>query len=139
MTKAKILSFLKSRIHAVISTVSTAHQPESALIGFGETEQLEIIFGTETTTRKYQNLKKNPNAAFVFGWEEDSITVQYEGIARELPKDEWDKYLKMYHDKVPSAKKYQSFPNQTYFIVIPTWIRYSDLSGEAEVVEEFSF
>lgn len=130
-----ILEFLKNQIHAVISTSNSSNNPEAALIGFGQTDNLEIIFGTAKKTRKYKNIKYNSQVALVIGgWKED-ITVQYEGEAFELTSDV-ETYKKQYFSKVPSAKKYENYPNQTYFRVIPKWIRYSDLSGDVEQIFE---
>lgn len=136
-TKKDLYSFIHSKIHAVISTCDTSNQPEAALIGFGETENLEIIFGTYTTTRKYKNILENNKVALVIGWDDDSCTVQYEGIASEINREVWDRYVNMYHEKVPRAKKFRDFPDQTYFKVKPMWIRFSDLSSDEEYVVEF--
>lgn len=139
MNKETILAFIKTKIHTVISTCGATKKPESALIGFGETEKLELIFGTFNTSRKYKNLKEHNAVAFVIGWDDDYISVQYEGHAIELTKKEAEPYLVLYHKKVPSAKVYHSHPAQTYWKVTPTWIRYSDLSETEEHVYELSF
>ena len=140
MKKDEVLAFLKQRKHAVISTCGKNDQPEAALIGFGETDNFELIFGTYTTSRKYQNLKENNKVAFVISDEEEFITVQYEGVAQEIFGDELEKYVSIYHKKVPGATKYRSLPNQSYWKVQPTWMRYSDLSNEDnEIIEEFRF
>jgi uncharacterized pyridoxamine 5'-phosphate oxidase family protein len=139
MTKEAIVSFLKTKKHTVISTISSAQAPESALIGFGQTDELEIIFGTSNTTRKYKNLKANNKVSFVIGWDEDFTTVQYQGEARELSQDEWDTYLPDYHEKVPEAAKFRTSQTQTYWLVKPTWVRYSALSGEKPEVSELTF
>ncbi len=77
---------------AVISTINNHDNPESALVGIAVSINLEIIFDTVTTSRKYQNILRNPNVALVVGWE-DEITVQYEGHAMVLGNDgDADKY-----------------------------------------------
>lgn len=139
MDKDTVLAFIKTKKHAVISTCGKNQQPEAALIGFGETDDFELIFGTFKTTKKYKNLKKNNKVAFVIGWDEDYITVQYEGIASELSRSEIEKYIPLYHKKTPGAAAYKSDPNQTYWKVKPTWIRHSDLSGDEEKIYEFTF
>lgn len=139
MDKEALHAFLASRPEAVIATCGPNGFPESALVGFGQTENVEIIFGTSNTSRKYANLKSNNRVSLVIGWEKDWVTVQYEGLARELSKSEWDTYLSIYHKKVPSAAKYQSNPDQSYWLVKPVWIRYSDLSSDEEVIKEYTF
>lgn len=139
VSQAEILAFIKTRIHAVISTVDPAGYPEAALIGFGETDTLELIMGTYRTSRKYRNIQHNNRVALVIGWEEDNITVQYEGIATELRAEERAAYLARYHAKVPSAQAFEHHPEQTYFKITPLWIRYSDLSGDEELITELTF
>ena len=139
MDKDEVLAFIKTKQHAVISTYTSNQPPEAALIGFGETDKLELIFGTYKTSKKYKNLKKNDKVAFVIGWDEDFITVQYEGIAVELKESEIKKYVSLYHKKVPGAVAYLLHPEQTYWKVKPTWIRYSDLSGDEEKIYEYTF
>src|SRR5688572_24906373 len=112
MTKEQVLAFIKTQIHAVVSTCGHNLQPEAALVGFGETDQLELIFGTFNTSKKYHNLMENNKVAFVIGWENDYITVQYEGLARELSPSELNPYLALYHHKVPSAAHYHEYPQQ---------------------------
>jgi pyridoxine/pyridoxamine 5'-phosphate oxidase len=139
MTKADILAFIKTQIHTVISTTDPTGHPEAALIGFGETDTFELIFGTYRTSRKYQNLQQNSRVACVIGWDSDNITVQYEGIATELQSNELAPYLALYHAKVPSAASYQNHPDQRYFKISPRWLRYSDLSGDEEFITEITF
>lgn len=140
MNKQVIYDFLNRNEHAVIATANPqTHQPESALIGFGQTQELEIIFGTFNTSKKYKNLQENNKVSFVIGWENDFITVQYEGIAHEIFGEEVNDLVEMYHQKVPSAAHYHEYPQQRYFKVTPTWIRYSDLSGDEEQIFEVTF
>ncbi|KKR71497.1 MAG: hypothetical protein UU14_C0026G0007 [Candidatus Roizmanbacteria bacterium GW2011_GWB1_40_7] len=109
--KQVILDFIKKQKLAVISTVGIDNKPESAVLEFGETEELELIFDTLTSSRKYKNLQTNKNVSFVVGWDEN-ITVQYEG----------------YWNKNPKAQRWESTEGITYFKVAPKWIRYSDLN-----------
>ncbi len=139
ITKSDIFDFFNKHKFAVISTADDSRQPESALIGFGETNKLEIIFGTYRTTRKYKNIQKNNAISLVIGWNDDNITIQYEGYAFELKQPDLDKYVSLYHQKVPEAVSYRSHPEQTYFKITPKWIRYSDLSGDKEKIFEFTF
>lgn len=139
MTKKDILDFIKKQKHAVIATSDKRGKPEAALVGFGETDKLELVFGTYNTTKKYKNLKENNRVAFVIGWDEDFITVQYEGIAEELTLPMLEEYVSLYHKKTPEAIVYKFHPGQTYFKVTPTWIRYSDLSTDEEKIFEFTF
>ena len=68
---------------AVISTAGKDNQPEYAVIGFDKSLELKIIFGTDNTSRKYNNLHLIQAVCLVIG-SFDNKTVQYEGTAREL-------------------------------------------------------
>jgi uncharacterized pyridoxamine 5'-phosphate oxidase family protein len=138
MTKEDVLTFIKTKKHTVISTCGKNHQPEAAVIGFGETDEFELIFGTYRTSKKYKNLKENNKVAFVIGWDEDFITVQYEGIATELEPSETERYTSLFFKKLPSAESYSSHPDQTFWKVKPVWFRYSDLSEDEEKIFEYT-
>lgn len=121
-----------------ISSVDSAGQPQAALVGFGETDKFQLIFGTSNGSRKYSNLIKNPNVAVVIGWD-GPRTVQYEGTARELTGAETAKYADGYYAKNPSARKYKDLADQSYFLVDPKWLRYTDLSSEPWDIVELEF
>lgn len=135
--KKIILDFISKQSLAVLST-SQNDQPQSAVLEFGETKDLELVFDTFTSSRKYENLLKNNKVAFVIGWDE-SITVQYEGIANELTSKESEAYKKVYWEKNPDAKKWEKREGITFFKVTPTWIRYSDLHTDPWTVFEIKF
>lgn len=135
--KQKILEVMDKHKLCVISTVAF-DKPEAALIGFKHTDNLELMFGTFVTFRKYNNLKNNPHVAFVIGWN-DSTTVQYEGFAKELQGTELAEYQEKYLQKFPQAKKYISNSEERFFKARPTWIRYTDLSGAKEEIIEIKF
>ena len=125
--KEKILSVLSKYTLGVLSTTTSDSLPESALVGFAETKDLELVFGCFYTTRKYKNLQSNQNVAFVVGGDDDK-TIQYEGVVRELFGDEKDKYVAFHIQKKPSFEKYAKMPGNCYFFVEPKWIRYVDLN-----------
>ena len=129
--KKKISKFLKDYDIGVVSTVHTNGQgTESAVVGFAETADLEIIFGTSNLARKYKNIKTNPRISFVIGWSSKLGSLQYEGVARELTgKEKEEKALNLIAKNV-GHKKYLALENQSYFLVEPTWIRFSDNAGD---------
>lgn len=139
MNKNKfIFDFIKRHQIAAISTISVEKKPEAAVIEFGETDDLELIFDAFENSRKVQNIKKNNNVAFVIGWDKD-ITVQYEGKAFELDGSELDRYKKIYIAKNPKVKKWEKIPGIKFFKVVPTWLRYSDLNKDPWEVFEVTF
>lgn len=124
--KKIIFDFIKKQKLAVISTIGD-FKPESAVLEFGETEDLELIFDTLTSSRKYKNLKVNKDVSFVIGWDEN-ITVQYEGEAEEIKGEKAKKYKQTYWIKNPKAQRWEANKEITYFKVTPKWVRYSDLN-----------
>ena len=122
-----IRGFIQKQKIAVISTVTPEGNPEAAVIEFGDTDNLELVFDTFNTYRKFTNLKQNNHVAFVIGWDEN-ITIQYEGEAQELFGEEVVKYKQLYFKKNSKAQKWEQKPEIRYFKVIPRWIRYSNLN-----------
>lgn len=102
-------------------------------MGVAVTDNLELVFDTETTSRKCVNLRNNPRIALVIGWD-DAQTVQYEGIADEPTGKERDAVQKIYFARFPDGVD-RAGPNITYFRVRPTWIRYSDFRAELVISE----
>ncbi len=87
--KSKVLEFIRNKHLMVISSTTVNNFSQSALVAFSENNELEIIFGTFCTTRKYKNIKHQSKVSLVIGWnEEKKITVQYEGKAHELEGEE---------------------------------------------------
>lgn len=126
MDKKKLVQdFINSHTLCTLATVSEDNKPENAVIEYGNTSQLELIFDTFKHFRKYKNIKHNPHAAVVIGW--DDITIQYEGLAIELDGNELEQYKKIYFKKLPKAEKWSREKGIVYFKIIPEWIRYSDL------------
>ncbi len=136
-TRVLVLELLRKTKLAVISTVGE-DAPESAVLEFAETEDLELIFDTLSSSRKYRNLQKNHNASFVIGWD-DNLTVQYEGIVQELLSEELERYKQIYFKKNPKAKRWEHVEGIRYFKVTPRWIRYSDLNQHPWDIKEIKF
>lgn len=130
--KEKILNFVKSEIIGVVSTVSKKGLPEAASMAISQTDELKFIFQTPNSSRKYENLKANPNVALVFGFSVDTfITVQVEGVASEVDDNERERISKIHVAKNPKSEKYANLPQNKYFLVVPSWIRYWDFkTGE---------
>ncbi len=138
MTKSELFRFMATQKLAVVGSVGPAGEPQSALVGIAVTEELEVIFDTLKTTRKYRNLTADSRASIAIGWEGEQ-TVQLEGEAF-LPKDEaLTQYKNIYFAKWPDGPSRQSWPGLVYFVVRPRWIRYSDYDQQPPVIEEQVF
>lgn len=132
--KKTILDLLKQQTHMVLATTNKQENPQAALVGFGEAEDLSLIFGTDKTTRKYQNIQHNPHVACVIGYDE-KISVQYEGTVSLFEEEELKKYKQYYFTKTPSSKKYETYENQIYLKITPTWIRYTNYNQPKQIFE----
>lgn len=128
-SKSFIYEYLSNQKLAVLSIVTSDNKPQSAVIGFGQTKDLIIVFGTDISSRKYKHLLANPAVSMVIGWS-DNKTVQLEGTANELTSDDLPLISDNYWNKNPKAKKYHNNSGQRYFSITPNWIRYTDLSTE---------
>ncbi len=138
MTQEFLYNFIKQHKLAVISTLSIGNKPEAALVGFAISKDLEIVFDTVKTSRKYPNLLQNPAVAVVIGWD-DETTVQYEGIATELTGPEADHYKEIYFEVYPDGRERAvTWPHIVHFKITPNWIRYSNFNDPV-VVEEMLF
>lgn len=138
MTKSDIYRFISKQKLGVLGTVSAAGSPQSALVGIAVTPALEIIFDTVKSSRKFQNLVSRSECSFVVGWTGE-ITVQYEGQAHQPERAALSRYQEVYFARWPECRSHLSWPDITYFLVRPRWIRYSDFDQNPPFIEEFTF
>ncbi len=136
MTLQEIFDFIKDQKLAVISTVDENSVPESAIVEFGEYGEFNLVIDTFTHSRKYQNLIKNSEAAFVIGWDDD-ITIQINATTHLLEGEELNQAKESYFAKNPRAKKWDNREEVAYFGFMPKWIRYSDVGMDPWHIEEF--
>jgi pyridoxine/pyridoxamine 5'-phosphate oxidase len=140
MTAYDLYTFMAKCRLGVLGTVGPAGAPQSALMGIAVTEKLEIVFDTVKSSRKYPNLIARPVCSFVIGgWGAGEQTVQYEGEAEELKSPELGPYQQIYFKAYPDGPARMSWPGITYFVVRPTWIRYSDFDQNPPLIREFTF
>ena len=134
MTRAELVAFLRTQRVAVVSTVASSGAPESALVGFAVSDELELVFDTLSTTRKVANLRANPRVAIVIGgWGEHEITAQLEGLADESVDDT---LRDVYYAAYPDGRERAAWQDLIYVRVRVTWARYSDF--ETGRIEELA-
>ena len=138
MTRTELYGFLSGHKLGVLGYLSEQGTPRSALVGIAVTPELEIIFDTVSSSRKYGDLLANPAASFVIGWEGE-VTVQYEGQAFQPTGPDLARYQQMYFEAWPDGPERLSWPGIAYFVVSPRWIRYSDFDRRPPLIEEFTF
>jgi pyridoxine/pyridoxamine 5'-phosphate oxidase len=137
MTKEFIYMKLQQYRLAVLATVSEGIRPEAALVGFAVTPELEIVFDTVRSSRKYSNLCACPRVALVIGWKNET-SIQYEGMASELGAGAGAEYKEAYYAVFPDGRQRATeWEGLTHFVVRPSWIRYSNFNPPA-VIEELT-
>lgn len=135
MKKADLYAFMARCRLGVLATTGPAGEPQSALMGIAVTPDLEIVFDTVKTSRKYPNLAANRACSFVLGWEGEQ-TLQYEGLAYQLEGAELKKYKEIYFQVWLDGPSRESWPGIVYFVVRPRWIRYSDFEQDPPRIDE---
>ena len=136
MQVEELYTFLHARKLAVLSTTASNGNPQSALVGIAVSPQLHIVFDTVKSSRKYANLKADQRISFVIGWDTET-TVQYEGIATEPRGEALRKAQEIYFGIWPDGVERKQWPDITWFLVTPLWIRYSDF--DTYRIEETTF
>ena len=140
MDAKQLLAFMQQHRLAVEASVSTAGGAQAAAVGVAVTDQFEIVFDTLASSRKAENLRRNPRLAFVIGGmnEGDERTVQYEGVADEPSGAELERVKQAYYHVYPDGPSRLSWPGLMYVRVRPTWIRYSDYTLDPPQIVEFT-
>ena len=82
MDREALYSFMTGFRYGVVSSIGPDGTPQSALVGIAVTPQLEIVFDTVKSSRKYANLAARPSCSLVVGWGGEQ-TAQFEGVAWE--------------------------------------------------------
>ncbi len=135
MDKAALQLFMSQYRYGVVSSIAADGTPQSALVGIATSPDLEIIFDTSKSSRKYANLIARPACSFVVGWGGEQ-TVQFEGTAAELKGPDTKRYQEIYFVTWPDGRLRLTWPGITHFVVRPRWIRYSDFDQRPPLIEE---
>lgn len=135
MDRAAIFAFMAQQRYGVVSSISAEGTPQSALVGIATTPDLEIVFDTVKSSRKYSNLIARPFCSFVVGWSGEQ-TVQLEGIAKEPAGAEMERYRAAYFSVWTDGPARMAWPEIAYFAVHPRWIRYSDYEQNPPFIQE---
>lgn len=139
MTRDALLGFMREHLLAVEASVSQEGAPQAALVGFVVTEEFELVFDTDASSRKVANLRRDPRIAFVISATtvHDERTVQYEGIADEPDGEEVERLKELYSQSFPDGRQRAAWPGITYVRARPVWIRYTDFNRDPPETAEF--
>ena len=140
MNSSKLLAFLRQHRVAVEASVSASSGAQAAVVGVAFTDRFEVVFDTLASSRKAENLRRNPKLALVIGGllAGDERTVQYEGVADEPSGSELERLKQTYYAVYPDGPSRVRWPGLIYVRVRPTWIRYSDYGLDPPQIVEFT-
>jgi uncharacterized pyridoxamine 5'-phosphate oxidase family protein len=136
MTRNELLQILRSGKLGAIATVSPNGEPQNAVVGYGVSENLEIVFDTLEESRKYQNLILNKKVGFVV-WTETS-TVQLQATAFFPEGDDLERLKGVYFEAYPDGVERLSWPGLHHVALRPTWARFSDFGQNPPLLVEWS-
>ncbi len=127
--KREALNFLKSQKTAVVATVSSDGEPQSATVYYIMDEDFFLYFMTGRETRKFKNLSKIPRISFVVGAGPELITVQGGGSVSLLEHPYSDDLIMKLEQNL-SLKESQYWPffklpegAVAVFKIHPEWMR----------------
>lgn len=134
MTLDNVKDFLEAFETCVIATVGSSQRPEAATVGFSVDDDFKFVIASNQSTRKAQNIAENDQVALVVGFD-GSQTLQLEGNAIPLDeKDDADR-IQLHFNKVPGARKYADESGQKYYLITPTWLRFTDYTQADPIFE----
>lgn len=133
--RAGALEFLKSRKTGVLSTLSKTQEPRARLVYFSSGDDFTIYFLTFANTRKVEDLKAYPKAAFTVSDEEVPRTLQIEGDAVDITNSPVDDAIieKLFDNLHMNAKYYAPIArfdrnDIRFFRLTPTWVRFGNFT-----------
>ena len=135
MKREQLVEFIRDHRLAVESSLAPSGAPQAAVVGIAVSDRLELVFDTVTSSRKYQNLVRDPRVALVVGWDRE-ITAQIEGTADFPEADELERVREVYFARHPDGRSRLTWPGITHVRVRPTWIRYSDFNQTPAYIVE---
>src|SRR5437588_112515 len=105
-----MLAYMRGHKLVVVATIGPDGGPQSALVGVGITDALEVVFDTLSTTRKHANLERDSRIAVTFSGPGEQ-TLQYEGVA--LPAED-EVYREAYYAAWPDGRERARWKNLVY-------------------------
>jgi general stress protein 26 len=128
-------AFLETQRYAVIATTAGDGRPQSALVGFAVTEDLDIVFDTLAATRKVANIRSRPHVSLVVGQDHER-SAQLEGVADEPTGEELSRLKAAYLAMWPDGRERTTWDALVYIRVRLTWCRFSDFNRVRDPVRE---
>ncbi|MCA9309215.1 pyridoxamine 5'-phosphate oxidase family protein [Candidatus Saccharibacteria bacterium] len=138
MNLDSVKQFLEDFEECVIATVNERAKPEAATVGLSCDDNFTFLIGTNKDTRKAANISQNNSVALVVGFSGPK-TVQIEGVAEKVTRDTHQERIELHLDTVSGARSFDGEPGQTYYMIKPTWLRFTDYTQEDPIFETEDF
>jgi hypothetical protein len=136
MTRPELVALLRNHKLAVQASLHPDGAPQAAVVGIAVTDDLELVFDTVTTSRKFANLQRDGRCAFAV-WSGE-LTVQLEGLADEPVGADLERLVACYLAAFPDGHERAKWPTIAYFRVRVRWARLSDFGVVPPRIEELA-
>ena len=136
MNRHGLLAYLRAHRYVVLSSLGPGGAPQAAVVGYGVSDALELVFDTLSSTRKYANLRADPRVALVVYSGES--TAQLEGVADFPEGAELERLRNDYFFAFPDGRERLAWPGITHVRVRPRWVRVSDFETDPPRIVEFT-
>jgi len=133
VTRTELVELLRRFPLAVVASVHGG-APQAAVVGIAVGDELELVFDTLTSSRKFRNITTEPRVALVMT--EGELTVQLEGRADVPTGDELERMQTIYYAAYPDGRERALWPDITWIRVRPTWLRVSDFNESPPAIAE---
>lgn len=133
----EIAGFMNTQLVGRIATLGPDGWPQIANVAFSQNDKLELMIGTSEKSRKATNIGRDSRVAFEATDPEKRYTVQWEGNARRLSPEEFEARADAHFEKLPGSLPFKDIKGQAYFLLEPTWARFSDCSVGPWVTTEY--
>jgi len=119
--KERFEVLLKKNKICVLSTASSNGKPEVSFMQYAEDSENNIYFKIFNDSRKYPNIKSNPNASVAI--HDSPEYCQLDGTIKELSGNEAEEAKKLLIEKCGDDEGYYNDSKMKYFRFTPSWIR----------------
>ena len=137
-TKQDLIEFLDSQILCVISSNGEVGYPNSATVAFSSNDNLELVIGTSSKSRKAANFARDNKVALTITDADRRWTVQLEGDVSPLSWEEFEaNYSEKHYKKLPFSLPFKDLPDQTNFRIVPTHLKLTEANKKPWQVTEF--
>jgi hypothetical protein len=139
-TKTELYDFLQdpSRPCGTLAYLDSDGNPDTAWVAFSSTASFELVFGTSKKSRKYAAITKDPRVGFNVTDVAGRLTLQLKGTVREIGGEELAKLEPNHYTKLgANSARFRDNPDERFFLISPTLVRFSDCSNDPWVITEY--